>query len=104
MWLQKLYCWSACLHCRIDLFNRRSVVAPKSVLPERVLALLERVSSLPERPIQLQEHFGSRRYTVGASPCIFGALVLIAGEFKWIVGVHEERVVGKSHDERERVV
>ncbi|ERN00739.1 hypothetical protein AMTR_s00106p00117270 [Amborella trichopoda] len=50
LWLQKVYCWSeslhcwrVCPHCRSDLFNRRSVVAPEDVPLERVIALLEGV-------------------------------------------------------------
>ncbi|KAL4178732.1 hypothetical protein AMTRI_Chr13g83670 [Amborella trichopoda] len=79
MWLQKVYCRSASLYYRSDLFNRRSAVAPEGVLLERVLALLEGVSSLLERPIQPSKRCGSRRCTAGASHCIVGGCVLIAG-------------------------
>ncbi|KAL4185090.1 hypothetical protein AMTRI_Chr10g4220 [Amborella trichopoda] len=108
MWLQKVYCRSvylyyrsACLYCRSNLFNRRSAVAPEGVLPEHVFVLPEHLSSLSERPIQPSECYGSRRCTVGASPCIVEVHVFIAGAFKWTAEVHGERVMGKSHEERE---
>ncbi|ERN00471.1 hypothetical protein AMTR_s04427p00002440 [Amborella trichopoda] len=104
MWLQKVYCGSASLYCRSVVFiigstysTARSAVAPKSVLSERVLVLLECVSSLPEQPIQPSECFGSRRSAVEASPYIARARVLITRAFKWIAGVYGERVVSKSH-------
>ncbi|KAL4185134.1 hypothetical protein AMTRI_Chr10g229110 [Amborella trichopoda] len=108
MWLQKvyyrsvyLYCQSACLYCRSNLFNRRSAVAPEGVLLDYVFVLPERMSPLLERPIQPSECYGSRRCIVGASPCIAGVHVIIAEAFKWTAEVHGERVMGKSHEERE---
>ncbi|KAL4189404.1 hypothetical protein AMTRI_Chr08g206900 [Amborella trichopoda] len=79
MWLHKVYCQSAYLYCRSDLFNHQSDVAPEGVLSKHVFLLTKRVSSLLEQPIQPPERYGSRRCTTGASPCIAGACVFIPG-------------------------
>ncbi|KAL4183463.1 hypothetical protein AMTRI_Chr11g98360 [Amborella trichopoda] len=54
------------LECRSALYNCRSAVAPKHVLPERHLRLPERLLLLPERCV----------FSVGAPYATSGALWL----------------------------